>query len=343
MKKLSLFNRTEKNLDGFFKTFATLALTTMLLVSCERNDDNDCNGDCDPRPTATEFAALKEEALNAITQNFQLTVANGQTTFTSTNGVEIDINPNCLTLNGNPVTGIVDIKYIEVFDGGKMLVTDKTTMGMLPNGDMSMLISGGEFYINATQNNQQLAINCAMNLRIPADLTAAENDMILWNGTIDAEGNIDWREQPDPVGQGGVFLEQGANGSGVYYAFFNNFGWTNVDKFYNFTGPKTQILATVPTGFNYENSAVYLHYDGEGNALAKLDTYDAATGQFSEHYGQIPIGLACHIIFATEENGQWRYAIKQVTITANAVYNFTFAETVLGTEAQLVAAINALP
>ena len=343
MKKLNLFNRTLKSQNGFYKTILALTLITSLLTSCNKNDDNDCDGDCDPKPTATEFAALKEDALSAITQNFQLTVANGQTTFTSTNGVEIDINPNCLTLNGNAVTGVVDIKYIEVFDGGSMLVTDKTTMGMTPTGDMAMLISGGEFYINATQNGQQLAISCTMNLRIPADLTAPENDMLLWDGTIDAEGNIDWREQvADPVGQGGVFLEQGTAGN-TYYAFFNSFGWTNVDKFYNFAGPKTQILATVPAGFNYENSAVYLHYDGEGNALAKLDTYDAATGQFSEHYGQIPIGLACHIIFATEENGQWRYAIKAVTITANAVYSFTLPETVVGTEAQLVAAINALP
>ena len=339
MKKLDVLR---KKVSGLFQTAIIIGLiaTTM---SCEKNDDNDCDGNCDPKPTAAEFAALREDALTAMTQNFQLDVANGTTTFTSANGVEIDINPSCLSLNGNPLTGIVDIKYIEVFSGGNMLVTDKTTMGVLPTGDLAMLVSGGEFYINATQNGQQITLNCGMNLRIPSNLTAEENDMVLWNGQIDEDGNIEWREENDATGgQGGVFLEQGANGS-TYYAFFNNFGWTNVDKFYSFTGPKTQILVTVPTGYNYENSAVYLHYDGEGNALAKLDTYDAATGQFSEHYGQIPIGLACHIIFATEEDGQWRYAIKPVTISANAVYNFTFSETVVGTEAQLVAAINALP
>lgn len=64
---------------------------------------------------------------------------------------------------------------------------------------------------------------------------------------------------------------------------------------------------------------------------------------FSEHYGQIPVGLNCHIIFATEDNGQWRYAIKAVTIAENAVYNFTLAETTLASEAQVIAAINALP
>ncbi len=340
MKKLNLL---KKRTNWLLKTTMMLSLLTTLFISCEKNDDNDCNGDCDPRPTANEFAAIREDALLELTQTFQLNVTNGTTTFTSTNGVEIDINPSCITLNGNAVTGTIDIKYIEVFDGGNMLVTDKTTMGVLPTGDMAMLISGGEFYINATQNGQQLALNCAMNLRIPASLTESENDMTLWDGTIDADGNIDWREQNDPTGgQGGVFLEQGTAGN-TYYAFFNSFGWTNVDKFYSHPGPKTQILVTVPSGYNFQNSAVYLHYDGEGNALAKLDTYDAVTGQFSEHYGQIPVGLACHIIFATEENGQWRYAIKPVTITTNAIYNFTFGETVVGTEAQLVAAINALP
>ncbi|WP_240723554.1 hypothetical protein [Flavobacterium sp. J27] len=340
MKKVNLLNR-KVNAILQFVFFASTVAT--LFISCENNDDNDCTGDCDPRPTATEFAAIREDALLEMTQNFQLDVTNGTTTFTSNNGVEIDINPACLSLNGNPVTGLVDIKYIEVFDGGNMLVTDKTTMGVLPTGDLAMLISGGEFYINATQNGQQLNLNCSMNLRIPTHLTAEENDMILWNGQIDADGNLEWREENDPTGaQGGVFMEQAANGT-AYYAFFNNFGWTNVDKFYNYTGPKTQILATVPSGYNFENSAVYLHYDGEGNALAKLDTYDATTGQFSEHYGQIPIGLACHIIFATEDNGQWRYAIKSVTITANSIYNFTQGETVVGSEAQLVAAINALP
>ncbi|WP_445455966.1 hypothetical protein [Flavobacterium sp. HNIBRBA15423] len=340
MKKLNLL---KKRTNWLLKTTMMLSLLTTLFISCEKNDDNDCNGDCDPRPTANEFAAIREDALLELTQTFQLNATNGTTTFTSTNGVEIDINPSCITLNGNAVTGTIDIKYIEVFDGGNMLVTDKTTMGVLPTGDMAMLISGGEFYINATQNGQQLALNCAMNLRIPASLTESENDMTLWDGTIDADGNIDWREQNDPTGgQGGVFLEQGTAGN-TYYAFFNSFGWTNVDKFYSHPGPKTQILVTVPSGYNFQNSAVYLHYDGEGNALAKLDTYDAVTGQFSEHYGQIPVGLACHIIFATEENGQWRYAIKPVTITTNAIYNFTFGETVVGTEAQLVAAINALP
>ena len=313
---------------------------TLTVMSCDTNDDNAVTN---TPPTVQEFNAIRQIALDNLTQNFQIDAANGTTTLTSEKGVEIDINANCLTLNGNPVTGLIDIEYVEIFDGGEMLVTNKTTMGALPNGDMAMLISGGAFYINATQNGQQLVLGCGMNLKIPANLTAPDPNMILWDGTINPAGDLVWEQQDNnPTGQGGVFLE-GSGVNAIYYAFFNSFGWTNVDRFYSYTGPKTQILASVPSGYDYQNSAVYLHYDGEGNALAKLDSYDVASSLFSEHYGQIPVGLACHIIFATEENGQWRYAIKSVTITDNAVFTFTLSETIVGSEAQLTAAINALP
>ena len=325
-----------------FKNISILFLAAIALTSCS----TDSGSNEIFRPSTGEWYALRSNALDHITQNFTLTAGSGSVIFTSTKGVKITINSNCLTLNGNPVTsGQVDIKFAEVFDKGTMLVTDKTTMGRLPNGDMALIISGGEFYINATQNGQQLDITCPMQLKIPADLTGGlETGMSLWDGTIDADGNLDWdvQDQNPAGGQGGVFGEgQGANAA--YYAFLNDFGWTNVDRFYSDPRPKTTILAEAPTGYNFQNSAIYLHYDGEGSALAKLDTFNAGTNQFSEHYGQIPIGLIAHVIFVTEDNGNFRYAIKAVTISANDVYIFTDAETTVGTEAQLIAAINGLP
>ena len=57
----------------------------------------------------------------------------------------------------------------------------------------------------------------------------------------------------------------------------------------------------------------------------------------------MPIGLECQIIFATADNGNWRYAIKTVTITANQTYVFDFNETTVVTEAELEIIINGLP
>lgn len=320
-------------------TICLFALLGLFATSCDdNNDDNNT-------PTALEFASIREDALNSITQNFQFTAESGVANFTSVKGVAISIDGNCLTLAGNSVTGTIDLEFVEIFDGGNMLTTNKTTMGILPGGDKAMLVSGGAFYVNATKNGQQLQITCPVTLNIPTSLTEAGGDvgMTLWRGVENDNGDLAWEEEDNPAGtNGGVFVEgQGPNAT--YYALLSNFGWTNVDIFYNDPNPKTTILASVPSGYDNQNSAVYLHYDGLGNGLAQLDTYNENTDLFSEHYGQIPIGLACHIIFITEDDGQWRYAIKSVTIAANAVYSFTFSETTVGSEAQLIAAINGLP
>ncbi len=321
-----------------FKTIGLLFLGLITMVGC--SDDDGENQIPQTPPSSQEYKALSQAALNNLTQNFTMVAENGSATFTSAKGVKITINGSCLTLNGNPVTGNVDIKFIEVFDKGHMLATNKPTSGRLGNGNLELLISGGEFYVNATKNGQQLATTCNVMLEVPTSLTGgADLDMELFTGAIDADGDLEWRKND----QGGIDVGQGGTGGGSnYYVSFGNFGWTNVDKFYSDPRPKTTILVDAPDGYDFDNSAIYLSYDGEGqNALAKMDTFTAAN-LFSEHYGQIPVGLACHIIFVTEENGQFRYGIKGVTTTANAVYSFTLAETTLGTEAQLVAAINAI-
>ncbi|HEY1192839.1 hypothetical protein [Flavobacterium sp.] len=318
-----------------FRKIGLLIIAMTIFASCDNSDGEDIK--LSP-PTAAAFKSISEKGLKRNTQNFTMTAGNGVVTLTSAKGVKLYINGDCLTKNGNPVTGQVDIEFVELFDKGNMLVTNKPTMGITADGKKNLLISGGEFFIKATQGGVELQTSCYMNMIVPTALTNGfDNLMTLWTGVIDEDGELAWKDARGADGKGGV---QGEGNN--YYVTFGNFGWTNVDRFYSDPRPKTTILVDVPEGYDNTNSAVYLSYDGEGtNALAKLDTY-TAEGLFSEHYGQIPIGLACHIIFATEDNGNWRYAIKGVTTTANAVYTFNLAETTVGTEAQLVAAINAI-
>ncbi|KQO34372.1 hypothetical protein ASF10_01225 [Flavobacterium sp. Leaf82] len=327
-------------MNTHFKKTGLLFLFLITFMSCDNSDGDDNNLILPPSGAA--FKSISEKGVSANKQKFTIMAGDGLKTITSAKGVKLNINGDCLTKNGVPVTGSIDIEYIELFDKGTMLVTNKPTMGIMSDGKKNLLISGGEFFIKATQGGIELKTSCSMNLIVPTALTdGVDNAMTLWNGVIDDKGELAW-EQPKPNadgtgGKGGVQGE-GAN----YYVTFGNFGWTNVDRFYSDPRPKTTILADAPDGYDNNNSAVYLSYDGEGNnALAKLDTYTAA-GLFSEHYGQIPIGLKCHVIFVTESNGQWRYAIKAVTVAANDVYSFTLAETIVGTEAQLIAAINAI-
>lgn len=297
-----------------------------------------------PAPTAQEFNALHTAALQNITQEFTFDTSQSIITLTSESGVEITLYGGCLTKNGQPVTGNAQLEYVEVFNRGNMLAANKPTMGLLPNGDKALLVSGGEFYINATQGGVQLQMTCGMQLVVPATLTGAtDNEMTLWFGNNDEEGNIVWDEvNNDDPGTGQQEAGVGADG-GSYYCYFNHFGWTNIDKFYNDPRPKTTIYVDVPEGFDDTNSAVFVAYIGEGNALAKLDIYDADTELFSEHYGLIPIGLECYVIFVSENDGEWTYAIKAVTIAAGEIITITDADLDSITEAELIALIDALP
>jgi hypothetical protein len=343
--KTTIQKHQKHNLKIGMKTFKNIGLTliaSLSIMSCSSDDTNAVPFELLP-PSPSEFAAIRKNALDNLTQHFTVTAGTGVVTLTSDKGVTITIDTDCLTKNGVAATGIVDIDFVELFDKGSMLTTNKPTMGLLPNGDKNMLISGGEFFIEATQNGVALETGCNINLTVPSGLTGGiDNTMTFWEGITTDEENLVWDEVEFGAGPqgGGMVGFEGTN----YQVTFGNFGWSNVDRFYNDPRPKTSLLASVPNGYDNNNCAIYLSYDGEGgDNLAKLDTYNPTTKKFSEHYGQLPIGLQCHVIFATEESGQWRYAIKAVTVAAGDEYNFTLSETTIGTEAQLVAAINALP
>ena len=321
------------------KNIGLLALATIFFASCTNNENT-----TPMPPSSAAFKAITENGLKKNTQNFTATAGTGVITLTSAKGVVITLNGNALTKNGNPVTGAIDITFVELFDKGNMLISNKPTMGVMPDGKKSLLKSGGEFFIKAAQGGVDLVSTGSIQLQVPANLTGTiDTGMLFWAGdTKDAE-NLAWVNPRNAAGTGGQKDGNVGFGQNSYNVTFGNFGWTNVDKFYSDPRPRTTVLAAVPTGYDNTNSAIYLSYDGEGqNALAKLDTYNPITKQFSEHYGQIPIGLQMHVIFATEDNGNWRYAIKAVTVAANDVYTFTLAETTVVTEAQMVAAINAI-
>ncbi len=327
-----------KNLKNTLVALATI----ISLVSCSTESSETPNNSA---PTAQAFSNLQQTALASITQNFTLTAESGITTLTSAKGVTIKIDGAGLRKNGNPVTGVVNIEYAEVFDGGKMLTADKTTMGLNSSGQMEAMKSGGEYYIQARQGGVDLTTVTPVQVKIPATLTGTTPDtgMHLWTGQAPTTGANMLAWIPTPGTAGGLDFGGPQGSSNSYNVGFTGFGWTNVDRFAGVTGPKTLLLATVPAGYNDSNCAIYLHYDGLGTQLAKFDRYLTATQQFSEHYGQIPVGLACHAIFVTEDNGQWRYAIKAITVQMGDIYNFTLAETSLGNQAQLEAAINGLP
>ena len=322
----------------------------------DTGDDGDDTGDIadvQAPPSADAFNALALDARDAYTQVYDVDTA-GWTTVTGEDGTELFFFPDSfMKSDGTLADGDVQVELIEIFDKGSMLVTDMPSMGQLPSGELAQLISGGEHYVGATQEGEELRLNGTFQMTTPASNTGGPDmEMNMFRAEVEPgvpAGRDDqavWVEEEEDREAFGIAGEGGgADGADtMYWAISDQFGWTNIDRWYSYLRPKTTINVDVPDGWDDTNSAVYLSYDGEATALARMDTYDDVTGLFSEHYGLIPIGLQVHLIFVTESEGDWSYAIQSATIVEDHLTTFATADDFIETDTDgLVAAINALP
>jgi len=269
-------------------------------------------------------------------------------------GTKVQFQANSFGINGVPVTGNVTVQLLEIYDKASMLLKNKSTLGQRPNGDKEALKSAGEFFVTAKQGANELE------LLEMATITSKEIDPANFDGAMrifrtggkddDCDGidnDCDWVEADEnndgindvPEVKDG---KNTAGGSYVTYGFdISSFGWTNLDRWYNFTGPKTEIYVDVPEGYSGDNCAVYLSYDGEPTALAKMDIWDTNLEMFTEHYGLIPIGQQVHIIVVTEIDGELHYAIQGTTVVDNHIEVFTNLSPT--THTALESLINGLP
>lgn len=312
--------------------------------------DTDLHEDGPDRQQPAEPGALDElveDTRDALTQTFS---ANAET-FTEIEGEEgtvIYLWPNSLeNAEGELVVGEIEIELIEIYGKSSMLVTDVPTNGLNSEGEVAQLVSGGEFYVNATQNGEDLELNRAYLVFAPTENTGGPDmEMELFKIKEDGPDGKDlWVEAVPVDGEEQVDVGKGdADGGSSEYSFLTQeFGWSNIDRWYSDPRPKTTIHVDVPDGWDDQNSSVFLSYDGE-NTLARFDTYDESTELFSEHYGLIPIGLEVHVIFMTESEGTWSYAIQQTTIVDNHISVFDDPSVFIETDTDgLVAAIDALP
>jgi hypothetical protein len=327
----------------------------------EGSDDTGTVEDVQVPPTPEAFNDLTLSARDDQTQVFDV-LASDWSFIDGEQGSSLMFQPNSFSsTDGDPVTGEVQIQFIEIFDKGSMLVTDMPSIGQLPSGDVAQLISGGEHYVGATQDGEALTMNSSFELTAPAENTGdVDWGMGLFRAEVsdgvpaELDDQAVWIEQAagaedaDVDGEGdafGINRGEGPDGAGTnYWMLSGQFGWTNIDRWYSDPRPKTTINVAVPEGWDDSNSAVYLSYDGEPTALARMDTFDEATGYFSEHYGLLPIGLEVHLIFVTESEGDWSYAIQGATIVDGHLSSFASAEDLIETDTEgLVNVINALP
>lgn len=320
---------------NYFKSLLAIFSVVAIMTACKNN-----NNEPDPfrPPTKAQYDNLINKALKNITQTKTFKAEDG-IVFKSKNGAVLTINGNSLVDDkGNTVEGEVELTFIEIYDRGNMVVTNKPVMGLDKDARKPRpLITGGQYSIEIRQGNKELP-GVSHNITVPGSLTGGVNpEMKLWDGIIDDEtGNLVYEEVE--VGEAAGMKTTNEN----YEIFNNRFGWTNIDIFWNYEGPKTQIKVVVPTGYNGDNSGVFIAYEGQNNLLAQLDVYDKTEKFFTEHYGFIPVGEKIHLIFVSESNGSVTYAIKSLTIVADQTITVAQSELQVGSLDEVVDLINDL-
>ncbi|QEE50872.1 hypothetical protein FUA48_15185 [Flavobacterium alkalisoli] len=332
-----------------------MGLFAALILSSCANEENQNTSDLKLKAEDNNsLAILQSKALNDLRQQFVFDAGEERVSFKSKSGVKIDINTSTLRVKGNPVSGPVVVEYIEIFGRGDMLTANKTASGISNQSEnqeaAAPLVTGGEFYVNmTTEEGENIDDGAEYQLTVPTELTGGDDeDMTSWTGEEedtngdgegDDDGDVTWDEDTDENGDDkDVPVEEGA-----YILTLDRFGWCNIDKLEQFGGEKTNIFVDVPNGFDNHNSKVYIAFDGQINMMFRIDDYDNAAQLFQNINNVIPLGVQCHVIFASGQGNQWLYAVKSLTTVPNGVVVFTQGDIVTATQNDVINMLNSLP
>ena len=286
-------------------------------------------------PPGETFASLNDylSTKAVIPETFTMNAANGGT-FTTIKGSTLSIPANGLIHpNGTLVTGMVDIKIKEIFSNSDIMFS-----GVFPVSGTSVLNSGGEFFIQATQNGVPLRVqdNFLVNMEIPAqaqdqfmDLFFAgplENDPDNWNLVDSANGTM-----------GNGFTFNSANNT--YSCNLDSLNWCNIDAFiwpinyfdctFNLTGL---------SGLDGSNTTAFAVFKGQ-NSVWPIGTsgWGAISGNVISESHLADVDM--NIVVISVVGGQLHYGLLDVLPVNNQTYDIPMVAT---TSANLDAVIGNL-
>lgn len=275
------------------------------LVSCKKEpvDSNDTV------PAESKVSERFENYLKDQEQSFSAN-ANSSTVITGQQGTKIYLSgSNFADWNGNPLSGNVDVKLVEIYKKSSMILAKKVTLAS-DNGQLKPLVSGGEFFLEFTQNGQKV------NVVNPVYVTTKAGDsynlsMGYFNGEVDDDGDVTWLSDTTTVSVSTDSL------SNYFYVFpfDNSINWVNCDYFFDDPNPQTSVIVDVPDKCTSTNTSVFIVFADE-NAVAQL--YDYSNGTYTTgSYYTLPTGLDVFFVVVMDDGGQLKYAVQSNTLTMN--------------------------
>lgn len=306
-------------------------------------------------------------------ERFSIDAAAGGT-LTTSNGTRITIAPNALRLNGNPVSGTVNIWVRDILRPDQMLLADKPSVATSGR----MLECYGQIMVQAEQGGQELqlppnaAMTRSMNVAMPIGTgsSGTQKNIPLWSGdtsvTITAQGynhenapttvsaqytfkkGMEWREMP------GFAI---ANDSANYFNLDSLGAWRNVDALYNETTPRTTVLCFLGDKYNplsgnvtAQDPSMVFFKAKNTNLLVKLYTtiLNPAAGRegFLSYQNSMPVGQEGTFLVISSLGNKLYAEMRDVTIPSPAAgktyvgYDFNLTEVSEGQLQNLIQQLN---
>lgn len=315
------------------KLSALFFCVAFILFACKKNDDNN---EAQFSPELLNFFKSHEVPTQTFTIN-----AGQYNTLTGAKGTTLYIAANAfLKPNGDPVTGNISITLREVYGKKDMLLSGAPT---LSNGNL--LVSGGEIYINATQNGEQLTLQPGSLTMITPPQAPSNGVMQLFFGTGNSGVNasepttLNWILSDSSIVYTGDTLYDTIPRE-FYYTIPPKLGWINCDYFLNNPNPKDTLKAQLSGDFNSFNTMVFVSLNGINTAAGLYPfVWGTASVNFSSQY-TIPNAMNVTVVTISNINGQFYYS-ETPAVTGPGVIVYPVPLPI--TEADMLTALDNLP
>jgi uncharacterized protein (TIGR02145 family) len=264
---------------------------------------------------------------------FDNTVSN---TIQGTNGTVIYINPNAITLNGSPYTGVVKATLDEYLTPNSMILSGIQTTS---NGEL--LVTGGSFELDlegefgedldlanwSTSASMPLAVN------LSNDFKSAMRFYVGERLQIDGREQVNW-ELND-------FQEFGPPWQGFSEFYGINLGLSNCDVLYSsvIQGLGTQFSVLLEGVSDYNNAIVWMFINDFPSVVQITSLIENEQG-FKTYADSIPVGLnATLLAIYVDEDDYLKFGTLEINVQGDDVFTIPLS---FGTKDSLKALIESL-
>ncbi len=282
---------------------ALVSVACLTFTGCKKNNDEP------PAPASTTKDFFEKTGVKS--QSFAINTDNGQSSITGNQGTKITFPENAFTTSdGTPVKGAVSIELKEIYDKSDMVLSDRPTTS---NG--KLLISGGEIFISATVNGQELRLATNTNILVQlAETSTVDTTMGLFTGAIEdsifnwTSVEIDTTVSRDDslwyVSDPGYYYDPS------HYVFaIATLGWINCDRFIGESA--TYMHVTCHGEPTPSATKVYLIFKN----LDSVSRLNYEWNQNKYYSGFAPIGEQLTIVAIGLKDGKEYFGMKDITVS----------------------------